>query len=236
MHRQEAYAIAAPLPDGRRRQDDPLSPSGRAKHGTPGSIPPARKHQGEGKRYVASEATGVSGLAGRYATALFDLADEQKALDQVAADFATLSAMIHESADLVRLLRSPLVGREQQGAVMAALGEKAELSLLTRNFIGLVARNRRLFVLTAIIDAYRKLLADRRGEIRAEVTAAQALSTAQVEAVTDQLKRTVGSKVAVDIRVDPAILGGLIIKVGSRMVDGSLSSKLTRLQLAMRGN
>jgi F-type H+-transporting ATPase subunit delta len=185
---------------------------------------------------VASEATGVSGLAGRYATALFDLADEQKALDQVAADFATLSAMIHESADLVRLLRSPLVGREQQGAVMAALGEKAELSLLTRNFIGLVARNRRLFVLTAIIDAYRKLLADRRGEIRAEVTAAQALSTAQVEAVTDQLKRTVGSKVAVDIRVDPAILGGLIIKVGSRMVDGSLSSKLTRLQLAMRGN
>lgn len=184
---------------------------------------------------MASEATGVTGLAGRYATALFDLADESKALDAVAADLAILRSLIQESTDLVRLLRSPIFTRDQQGAAMAKLCEIAGLSQLTRNFIGLVARNRRLFALIGMIEGYRTLLANRRGEIRAEVTAAQALTPAQMDAITDQLKRAVGSKVAVDIRVDPAIIGGLVVKVGSRMVDGSLRSKLQRLQLAMRG-
>jgi F-type H+-transporting ATPase subunit delta len=184
---------------------------------------------------VASDATGVTGLAGRYATALFDLADESKALDAVAADLAILRSLIQESTDLVRLLRSPIFTRDQQGAAMAKLCEIAGLSQLTRNFIGLVARNRRLFALIGMIEGYRTLLANRRGEIRAEVTAAQALSPEQMTAITDQLKRAVGSKVAVDIRVDPAIIGGLVVKVGSRMVDGSLRSKLQRLQLAMRG-
>ncbi len=184
---------------------------------------------------MASDATGVTGLAGRYATALFDLADESKALDAVAADLAILRSLIQESTDLVRLLRSPIFTRDQQGAAMAKLCEIAGLSQLTRNFIGLVARNRRLFALIGMIEGYRTLLANRRGEIRAEVTAAQALSPEQMTAITDQLKRAVGSKVAVDIRVDPAIIGGLVVKVGSRMVDGSLRSKLQRLQLAMRG-
>ena len=184
---------------------------------------------------MASEARGVSGLAGRYATALFELADQEKALDQVAQDLRTLGGMIDESADLKRLIRSPVLSRDAQGAAMRSLLERAELSAMTRNFVGLVARNRRLFALPGMISGYLQLLAERRGEIRAEVTAAQEMSPAQVTAINDQLKRAVGSKVAVDIRVDPAIIGGLVVKVGSRMVDGSLRSKLQRLQLAMRG-
>jgi len=184
---------------------------------------------------LASEATGVSGLAGRYATALFDLADQEKAFDAIADDLRRLGAMIESSADLKRLIRSPVLSRDAQGAAMKVLLERAELGPITRNFVGLVARNRRLFALPGMIAGYLQLLADRRGEIRAEVTSAQEMSPAQVTAINDQLKRAVGSKVAVEIRVDPAIIGGLVVKVGSRMVDGSLRSKLQRLQLAMRG-
>ena len=184
---------------------------------------------------MASEATGVSGLAGRYATALFDLADQEKAFDAIADDLRRLGAMIESSADLKRLIRSPVLSRDAQGAAMKVLLERAELGPITRNFVGLVARNRRLFALPGMIAGYLQLLADRRGEIRAEVTSAQEMSPTQVAAINDQLKRAVGSKVAVEIRVDPAIIGGLVVKVGSRMVDGSLRSKLQRLQLAMRG-
>jgi F-type H+-transporting ATPase subunit delta len=185
---------------------------------------------------LASEATGVSGLAGRYATALFDLADEEKALDRVAQDLSTLRAMIDGSADLLRLIRSPVLSRASQAAAMDRLVERADLASMTRNFIGLVARNRRLFALPGMITGYLQLLAERRGEIHAEVTSAQAMTESQVTAINDQLKRAIGSKVAVEIRVDPALIGGLVVKVGSRMVDGSLRSKLQRLQLAMRGN
>ena len=185
---------------------------------------------------MASEATGVSGLAGRYATALFELADQEKALDKVADDLRALGSLIEESADLKRLIRSPVLSRDAQAAAMKAILERTDFATITRNFVGLVARNRRLFALPGMIAGYLQLLAERRGEIRAEVTAAQEMSAAQVAAINDQLKRAVGSKVAVDIRVDPAIIGGLVVKVGSRMVDSSLRSKLQRLQLAMRGN
>jgi F-type H+-transporting ATPase subunit delta len=198
-----------------------------------GGIPPFSAS--EGKAQLASEATGLSGLAGRYATALFDLANQEKALDAVAGDLRALGAMIDGSADLKRLIRSPVLSRDAQAAAMAALLARAEFATMTRNFVGLVARNRRLFALPGMIAGYLQLLAQRRGEIRAEVTAAQEMSAAQVTAINDQLKRAVGSKVAVEIRVDPAIIGGLVVKVGSRMVDGSLRSKLHRLQLAMRG-
>ncbi|HWK47530.1 MAG TPA: F0F1 ATP synthase subunit delta [Stellaceae bacterium] len=184
---------------------------------------------------MASEATGVSGVAGRYATALFELADQRKLLDEVAADLATLNALIDESADLRRMIRSPVLSRGAQSAAMASLVEKAGITTLTQNFVAIVAKNRRLFALPEIITGYRTLLAKLRGEITAEVTAAQSLSAPQVDAINEQLKRAVGSKVAVQIRVDPAIIGGLIVKVGSRMVDGSLRTKLQRLQLAMRG-
>lgn len=185
---------------------------------------------------MASESTRVSGLAGRYAKALFELAEDQKQLDRVASDLTQLKHMIAGSPDLVRLIRSPMIGREQQAAAMARIAETADLGPLTRNFVALVSRNRRLFVLDGMIDGYLALLAQARGEMRAEVTAARELSREQVDAVTEQLRRAVGSKVAVDIQVDPAILGGLVVKVGSRMVDSSLRSKLQRLQAAMRGN
>ncbi|HZS83477.1 MAG TPA: F0F1 ATP synthase subunit delta [Stellaceae bacterium] len=184
---------------------------------------------------MASEGKGVSGLADRYATALFELAEEQKLLDQVAGDLRRLGAMLRESGDLRRLVRSPILSRAEQGRAIGALAQEAGFSALTRNFLGLVAQNRRLFAVPEMIGAFLARLAARRGEITAEVTAAQELTAAQRDAVTEQLKKAMGSKVAVELRVDPALLGGLVVKVGSRMVDASLRSKLHRLQLAMKG-
>lgn len=184
---------------------------------------------------VASEATGLSELAERYATALFDLAEEQKALDTVAADLAALRGLIAESADLARMIRSPVVPRTEQGKAIAALAERAQFQALTRNFLGLLARNRRLFAVDQVIGGFLARLAERRGEVTAEVTAPQELSPAQREALIEQLRTAVGRKVAVDLRVDPSLLGGLVVRLGSRMVDASLKSKLHRLQLAMKG-
>ena len=183
---------------------------------------------------MASEGTGVSSLAERYAAALFDLADERHALDDVAGDLRGLRTMLHDSADLTRLLRSPVLSREEQGKAIAAVGERAGLSALTRDFLGVVARNRRLFAIPDMITAYLNKLAERRGEVTAQVTVAQPLDEARQAALTEQLRRAVGARVAVDIRVDPRLLGGMIVKVGSRMVDASLSSRLQRLRLAMR--
>ena len=184
---------------------------------------------------MASEATGVSGLAERYAAALFELADEQHALDAVADDLRELRTMLHESGDLTRLLRSPVLSREEQAQAIAAIGERAGLSALTRDFLAVVARNRRLFAVPAMIEAYLAKLAARRGEVTAEVTVAQPLNEARTSALTEQLRRSIGARVAIDIRVDPALLGGMTVKVGSRMVDASLKSQLQRLQLAMKG-
>ena len=184
---------------------------------------------------MASEATGAASLAERYAAALFDLADEQHALDAVAGDLRELRAMLQTSPDLVRLLRSPVLSRDEQGRAIAAISERAGLSELTRDFLGVVARNRRLFATPEMIEAYLAKLAERRGEITAEVTAAQPLNEAQQNTLAEELRRAIGRRVTVDIRVDPSLLGGMIVKVGSRMIDGSLKSRLQRLQLAMRG-
>jgi F-type H+-transporting ATPase subunit delta len=184
---------------------------------------------------LASEGTGVSGLAERYAAALFDLADERHALDAVAGDLRELKAMLQQSGDLVRLLRSPVVSRDEQGQAIAALAARAGLADLTRDFLGVVARNRRLFAVPAMIEAYLKKLAERRDEVTAEVTVAQPLNEARHAALTEQLRRAIGARVAIDIRIDPGLLGGMIVKVGSRMVDASLNSRLQRLRLAMKG-
>ena len=184
---------------------------------------------------MASASTGVSGLADRYAAALFDLADERKDLDTVAADLRRLRDMISESADLRRLVRSPVLSRVEQARAIGAIAESAGLSQLTHNFLGLIAQHRRLFALPAMIDAYLAQLAARRGEVTAQVVAAQPLTPAQEAAVNEQLRKAVGSKVAVEVRVDPSLLGGMIVKVGSRMVDASVRSKLQRLQFAMKG-
>jgi F-type H+-transporting ATPase subunit delta len=184
---------------------------------------------------VAAEAKGVSGLAERYAVALFDLADERKALDEVADDVKALRAMLRDSSDFRRLIRSPVLSREAQGKAIAALAADAKLSPLTRNFLGLLAQNRRLFALPEMIAGYLNRLAEKRGEVTAHVVAAQELSPQQREAVNEQLRKAVGRKVAVDLEIDPNLLGGLVVRVGSRMVDASLRSKLNRLQLAMKG-
>jgi F-type H+-transporting ATPase subunit delta len=183
---------------------------------------------------LASEATGVSGLAERYAMALFELADERHALDAVAGDLRELRAMLHQSGDLTRLIRSPVLSRDEQAKAVGAIAERAGLSALTRDFLGVVAQNRRLFAVPAMIEAYLARLAERRGEVTAEVTVAQPLNEARTAALNEQLRRAVGARVAVEIRVDPALLGGMTVKVGSRMVDASLSSRLQRLRLAMK--
>jgi F-type H+-transporting ATPase subunit delta len=184
---------------------------------------------------VTSQHTATSGLAGRYATALFQLADDANAIDEVHGDLAQLQAMIGESGDLRRVLRSPLIPREQQGKAMGALAEQAGFSGLTRRFIGLVARNRRLFALEDMIAAYRALRAQHRGEVTAEVVSASPLNEAQQRAVLEALKGVMGTEVAVDHKVDPELLGGLVVRVGSRMVDSSLRTKLRKLQFAMKG-
>jgi F-type H+-transporting ATPase subunit delta len=184
---------------------------------------------------LAAESTGISGLAERYAAALFELADERHALDAAANDLRELRAMLHASGDLLRLVRSPVLSRAEQGKAMAAVAENAKLSQLTTDFLAVVARNRRLFAVPAMIEAYLAKLAERRGEVTAEVVAAQKLTKAQENTLGEQLRRAVGSRVTVDVRVDPSLLGGMVVKIGSRMVDGSLKGQLQRLQLSMKG-
>ncbi len=188
---------------------------------------------------MASESEGaegrVGGVAGRYALALLELAEEQGSLDQVADDLRGLRSMIGESADLRRLLHSPVFSRAQQESAITAILAKAGAGDLTSKLVLVVARNRRLFVLSGIINAYLAELAKRRGEITAKVTSARPLNDAQSKALTEALRRAVGSKVTVDSAVDADLLGGLVVRVGSRMVDASLKTKLMKLQQAMKG-
>ena len=184
---------------------------------------------------MAKKTTGLGGLADRYAAALFDLADAEKALDAVAADLDSISRLIAESSDLRRVIHSPAIARADQMRAIGAIAEKAEMNELTKRFLGVLARNNRLFMAEAVIRAYQALLAARRGEVTAEVTAADSLSDVQMGAVTEALRKALGANVTVDMKIDPGIVGGLVVRVGSRMVDGSLRSKLQRLQLAMKG-
>lgn len=184
---------------------------------------------------MSSETNGDGGLAGRYATALFEMAEAGQLLDTVADDLKSLAAMVDESDDLRRLLRSPVVSRDDQAKAIQVIAEKAGLNDLTRKFLGVVAANRRLFTLTAMIKAYQSLLSAMRGETVAEVTSAKELNDSQVKAITDALRQATGSAVAVNTSVDPDLLGGLVVKVGSRMVDSSLSTKLTHLRTSMIG-
>ena len=184
---------------------------------------------------MASDTTGVTGLAGRYATALFELAEEQNALDLVAEDVRTLAALIDGNDELARMVRSPVISRSAQGAAMDAILASAGASNLTRKFVGLTSANRRLFVLMDIINGYLMILAGRRGELTADVTSAQQLNDKQAQDLLDVLKRSVGGNVSLNTKVDPDLLGGLIVMIGSRMVDSSLNTKLQQLRLAMRG-
>lgn len=184
---------------------------------------------------MASDVAGVGGLAVRYASALYNLADDSGAIDNVASDLAALDVLVDESADFARFIKSPVLSREDQTKGVAAIAAKAGLSDIMAKFLGLVAGNRRLFALKSMIRAYQGILAARRGLVSAEVTSASALSDGQSQSLADALKAAVGKSVAVTTKVDPSILGGLIVRVGSRMVDSSLKSKLQRLKLSMKG-
>ena len=180
--------------------------------------------------------TATTGVAGRYASALFDLADGSKSLDQVAQDLGSLRKMVAESADLARLIASPVIPRALQGKALLAVLDAAGISGLTRNFVGTVAANGRARDLPAMAAAFLAELASRRGETTATVTSAVPLSPAQLQQLSDALRSVLGSKkVSIDARVEPDILGGLVVKVGSRLFDSSVRSKLQRLQLAMKG-
>ncbi|MGE3831427.1 MAG: F0F1 ATP synthase subunit delta [Parvibaculaceae bacterium] len=177
----------------------------------------------------------VSGVPGRYATALFELAQETKTIDAVGADLAQFQRLLDESKDLTRLVRSPVFSAEDQIAALEAVASKAGITSLALNFIKLVARNRRLFALSDMIRGYQGLVAQSRGEITAQVTAAEELSDKQIGELKAAIKASAGRDVQLSTKIDPTILGGLIVKVGSRMVDNSLKTKLQNLKIAMKG-
>jgi F-type H+-transporting ATPase subunit delta len=181
------------------------------------------------------EASAEVGLEGRYASALFELADGAKSLDSVAADLVSLRKAIDESSDLHRLISSPIIDRDTQSKAMLAVVDAMQLSPLTRQFVGLVVQKRRLSRLPGMIRAYLAELARRRGESSAEVISAVPLSAAQTDKLAEVLRGLVGRKITLEQRVDPDILGGLVVRVGSRMFDSSIRTKLQRLQLAMKG-
>lgn len=184
---------------------------------------------------MSSDTTGASGLARRYATALYELAATGDALDAVADDLRGLAAMNKESDDFRRFIRSPVISRAQQGTAMAAIMEHAGATDLAQKFVGLLAANRRLFVLPEIIKAYLALLARQRGEMTAEITSATPLSESQRSNLEKALKKSTGGNITLSAKVDEALLGGLVVRLGSRLIDSSLQTKLEHLRLAMRG-
>ena len=184
---------------------------------------------------MASTDQTVSGVAGRYANALFGLASEENAIDKVGAGLASFQAAIEVSDDLKRLVRSPVFSGEDQLAALEALCAKADINGLALNFIKLVAKNRRLPALSDAITAYNALVAVSKGEVAAEVTSAEKLSEKHIKDVKAALKSSIGRDVQLTTKIDSSILGGLIVKVGSKMMDNSLKTKLQNLKIAMKG-
>jgi len=183
---------------------------------------------------VAGEETIVSGMAGRYATALFDLARENNAIDAVKADLDRFDAMVAASADLTRLVRSPAFSAEEQLQALTSILEKAGIGGLAAQFLKMVTANRRLFAVRDMIRGYRELVADFKGEATAEVTVAEELKGDHLDALRSALKAVSGKNVDLNIKVDPSIIGGLVVKLGSRMVDSSLRTKLNAIKHAMK--
>jgi F-type H+-transporting ATPase subunit delta len=183
---------------------------------------------------VAAEDTSVSGMAGRYATALFELALESNSIDAVKADLQGFETLVAGNADLTRLVRSPVFSTEDQSKALSAILAKAGISGLAANFLKLVTSKRRLFAVGNIIRGFRTLVAHHKGEVTAQVTVAEKLSDARLAEIKDTLKTVTGKDIQMDVRIDPAIIGGLIVKLGSRMVDSSLRTKLNAIKHAMK--
>lgn len=174
-------------------------------------------------------------LSGRYAFALFELARDAKAIDSVGKSLDVLKATLAQSADFKALVSSPVIGRDEAGKAVAAVAAALKIDPLTANFLGVLASNRRLPQLPATIRDFQTLVSNHKGETRAEVTSAHPLSATQLKALSQQLRTRVGREVAVEAKVDPEILGGLVVKIGSQMIDSSIRTRLNRLALAMKG-
>jgi F-type H+-transporting ATPase subunit delta len=183
---------------------------------------------------VAAEYPIVAGMAGRYATALFELARDNKAVDQVKADLDRFNALLAESPDLERLVRSPVFSSEDQLRALSAVLERAGIAGLAANFLKLVTANRRLFVIRDIIKAFGIFYVWYKGEVKADVTVAEPLADRHRAALRDALQSVTGREVELNVKVDPGIMGGLIVKLGSRMVDSSLRTKLNSIKHAMK--
>jgi len=181
-----------------------------------------------------TDAAIASGVSGRYATALFDLAKQQGALDSVESDLSSLSDALSISDDLRALITSPVYTREQQGAAMSAIAGQLNFGRLSANVLGLMAAKGRISFTPGLIADYKALLAAERGQINAEVASAVPLSDEQTEALKEKIRAAVGKDVSLTVNVDESLLGGLVVKVGSRMIDTSIRSKLASLQTVMK--
>lgn len=184
---------------------------------------------------MASEKAHETGLAGRYANAVFELAQEQGKVDRVAEDFAALRTMIAGSPEFARLVKSPLFSHEDQARALKPVLAAVGVDPLTTKFLLTLTGKRRLMALDQVIASYDRLLARLKGEVQAEVTSAHALSPAQTAELKSVLKAKLGREPRLHAKVDPTLLGGLVVKVGSRMIDSSLRTKLAGLKAAMRG-
>ena len=184
---------------------------------------------------MATEEPIVAGVAGRYAAALFDLAREENTISEVTQDLEKFKQLYDESPELQRLVRSPVIAADDQARALGAVLDKAGVGGFAKNFFALAARNRRLFAVPDIIRAFQGLAAKARGEVTAEVASAHPLTDAQAEALKASLKAAVGKDVTLQTRVDPSLIGGLVVKLGSRMVDSSLKTKLENLSLSLKG-
>ena len=183
---------------------------------------------------MAADHPSVSGVSGRYATALFELARDEKSVEAVKADLDRFSVMLDDSADLKRLVRSPVFGPDVQQKALSAVLDQAGISGVAANFLKVLTANRRLFAVADVIGAFNALVAKFKGEVTADVTVADALSNKNLDALKDALKSVTGKDVALNVKVDPAIIGGVVVKLGSRMIDSSLRTKLNSIKHAMK--
>ena len=183
---------------------------------------------------MAKSGSTISGVAERYAGSLYELAAEARQLQTVEKDFVAIEKMIAASPDLARLIESPVFSADEQLRAISAVADKAGIKGVTGNFLRVVARNRRLFAIPAIIAAFRAKAAEGRGEVAADVTSAHALTTAQQTELAAALKGVAGKDVAIHLTVDPSLLGGIVVKIGSRQIDTSLRTKLNSLKLALK--
>ncbi|RME18090.1 MAG: F0F1 ATP synthase subunit delta [Alphaproteobacteria bacterium] len=175
-----------------------------------------------------------TGIAQRYATAVFELAREEKLLDALEKDLDTLETALAESAEFAAMIRSPIYSREEMAAAVTALAKKMSLSAPMTGALGVMAEKRRLFVLPRFIEALRAEIAEAKGEVTAEVVAAKAMTKAQQDKLAKALKASVGKNVKINLAVDESLIGGLVVKVGSRMIDSSIRARLNALQNSMK--